>query len=124
MARCNMTPESLPIEYNMTGLRNSAGTSRMMPIDSASRRFKWTDRAGRVVVLLIVRRLWGQGYQMQLAAGNEMGIAQPALTVGHGGPTGGQHTTARGDQHRLSGGGIPFHGGSETRIEIGLPRRD
>jgi hypothetical protein len=28
----------------MTGLRNSATTSRMMPIDSASRRFRWLGR--------------------------------------------------------------------------------
>ena len=30
IARCSSTEESLPIEYSMTGLRNSAATSRMM----------------------------------------------------------------------------------------------
>src|SRR5271166_3798975 len=36
-----MTLESFPIEYSMTGLRISATTSRIMWIDSASRRLRW-----------------------------------------------------------------------------------
>ena len=36
-----MTLESLPIEYSITGLRNSATTSRMMWMDSASSRLRW-----------------------------------------------------------------------------------
>src|SRR5215475_13413560 len=35
-ARWSITLESFPIEYNMTGLRNSAAISRNMNIDSAS----------------------------------------------------------------------------------------
>ena len=40
-ARCNSTEESFPTEYNMTGLSNSAATSRKMWMLSASSCFKW-----------------------------------------------------------------------------------
>ncbi len=40
MARCSITPESLPIEYSITGFLNSATTSRMISIDSASSRLR------------------------------------------------------------------------------------
>ena len=88
MARCSITPESLPIEYSMTGLRNSAATSRMMPMDSASRRFSCADRALRVAVVLILDRSCGQRHDVQGAAGNEMGVAQAGLAVSSGAPPG------------------------------------
>src|SRR5271165_3694148 len=40
-----MTLESFPIEYSITGLRISATTSRIMWIDSASRRLRWAGSA-------------------------------------------------------------------------------
>ena len=49
-ARCSMTAESLPIEYSITGFSASATTSRMMWIDSASRRCRWvSDTSPRVI---------------------------------------------------------------------------
>ena len=39
-ARCSMTIESLPPENSSTGRSNSAATSRMMWIDSASRAWR------------------------------------------------------------------------------------
>ena len=36
-----MTAESLPIEYSITGRSNSAATSRMMWMLSASSAFRW-----------------------------------------------------------------------------------
>ena len=44
MAKCSMTLESLPMEYSITGLRNSATTSRMISIDSASSRLRCFGR--------------------------------------------------------------------------------
>ena len=38
--RCSSTEESLPTEYSITGLANSAATSRMMWMLSSSRRFR------------------------------------------------------------------------------------
>src|SRR5579872_2152022 len=46
IARCSMTPESLPMEYSITGLRNSATTSRRMAIASASSLFRCRDNTG------------------------------------------------------------------------------
>src|SRR5215471_3614496 len=43
MARCSITLESLPIEYSITGLANSAATSRMMWMLSASSARRWLD---------------------------------------------------------------------------------
>jgi hypothetical protein len=40
-SRCSSTELSLPIEYSITGLRNSAATSRRMWMLSASRRSRW-----------------------------------------------------------------------------------
>ena len=40
-ARCSITTESLPPEKSSTGRSNSAATSRMMWIDSASRAARW-----------------------------------------------------------------------------------
>ncbi|MCY1413219.1 hypothetical protein D9M71_286460 [compost metagenome] len=39
-ARCSITAESLPMEYSITGLSNSAATSRMMWMLSASSCFR------------------------------------------------------------------------------------
>src|SRR6185295_6463246 len=44
-ARCSSTEESLPMEYMSSGLANSAATSRMMWMLSASRRARWVRRA-------------------------------------------------------------------------------
>src|SRR5580698_1813687 len=104
-----MTPESLQIEYNMTGLRNSAATSRMMPIDSASSRRSCADRATRVAVVLILDRSCGQRCDVQGATGNEMRVAQPGLAILQGRAARRQHGTPRRHQYGLAGCGIPLH---------------
>ena len=45
-SRCSSTELSLPIEYSMTGLRNSAATSRRMWMLSASSRSRWLRANG------------------------------------------------------------------------------
>ncbi len=65
IARCNITPESFPIEYSITGLRNSAATSRMMPMDSASRRFRFRESG-------IDQVASGGGTSVPLAMKNEL----------------------------------------------------
>ena len=46
-AKCSITAESLPMEYSMTGRSNSAATSRMMKILSASSHLRWVrENAG------------------------------------------------------------------------------
>src|SRR5688572_25974470 len=42
-ASCIITAESLPMEYSITGLSNSAATSRMMWIASASSCLRWVS---------------------------------------------------------------------------------
>ena len=64
-----MTPESLPIEYSITGFVNSATTSRMMAIDSASSRCSCKDRVGATVVVIVGSR--GERQRVERAARNE-----------------------------------------------------
>jgi hypothetical protein len=50
-ARCKRTEESLPIEYNITGLRKAAAVSLKISIDSFSRA---SNTEEELITLLIV----------------------------------------------------------------------
>jgi hypothetical protein len=50
-AKCSKTEESLPIEYNITGLRKAAAVSLNISIDSFSRAY---NTEGELITLLIV----------------------------------------------------------------------
>ena len=71
-----MTPESLPIEYNITGLANSAATSRMIAMDSASSRFRWgeSDRtvAAFAALTVVAQAANGSGAIDPLATNQEL----------------------------------------------------
>src|ERR1700722_16677596 len=123
-ARCSITPESLPIEYSITGLANSATTSRMMPMDSASRRFRWADNSGPDFLSLMTCPSCRELMRFEGATGDEPGIAKLWLAVVERLRVGPLDVPTRGDQHRLSGGSVPFHRRTQPRIQIRLTRRD
>src|SRR5215470_6332578 len=58
------------------------------------------------------------------AARHEMWILEPRLAVGQIGAGERRDAPARRDYDRMAGGGIPFHGAAEPRIEIGDAFRD
>src|ERR1700730_12568307 len=109
MARCNITPESLPIEYNITGLRNSAATSRMMPMDSASRRFRFSDNGIR-------RSGWIERWRNQRPTCDEIRIAEGGFPVKQGRAAGTPDTAASSTEDRLAGVRIPLHRAAKAWI--------
>src|SRR5882757_6442848 len=117
MARCSITPESLPIEYNITGLRNSAATSRMMPMDSASRRFKFNDNA----ITSSGRREWGC---FQHPTRDEIRISKGGLGVQQRHTAGGPHAATCGNEDRMACCRIPLHCRTEPRIQVSLAGSD
>jgi hypothetical protein len=85
-----MTLESFPIEYSMTGFLNSAATSRMIAIDSASRRRKYGERLGPAFASA-ARPVSAPGapfgsicIQYSLAAGPKVGFAGPPIRPADG----------------------------------------
>src|SRR6185437_13426851 len=107
------------MEYSITGLRNSAATSRMMPMDSASRCFRCCDSAC-VCVSVLMNASGSQRHGAQRPARDEESVAKVGLAVGERLAARGQHLPARGCKYRMSGGSVPLHRGPETRIKVGL----
>src|SRR5690348_17346143 len=96
----------------------------MMPMDSASRRFRCCDRVYRVWASMVMRASCGQRHGIQGPARDEERVAKVRLAVEEGLTARGKHLTARGCQHRVSGGRIPFHRGAQARIEVCLASGD
>src|SRR6185437_8474247 len=96
----------------------------MMPMDSASRRFKCCDSVYRVWASMVMRASCGQWHGIQGPARDEERVAEIRLAVGERLTARGEHLAASGCQHRVSGGRVPFHGGAQARIEVGLAGSD
>src|SRR5579872_4003978 len=93
----------------------------MMPMDSASRRFRCWESTWRVWELATTMSAsGGERHGIQGAARDEERIAEIRLAVGEGLTARGEHLAARGGQHCMPGGGVPLHRGSEARIEVRL----
>ena len=58
----------------------------------------------------------------QSAPSDEVRVAQRVLGVAQGGAVFGGDPPARGAKDRMAGGGVPFHGRAEARIDVGLAR--
>jgi len=53
-----------------------------------------------------------------------MAVPEPRLVIAEIRAVGIGHAAARRQQHRMPGGGVPFHGRAQTRVKIRLSRRD
>src|SRR6185312_9178409 len=114
------------MEYSITGLRNSAATSRMMPMDSASRRFRCWDKAWADCMTGSLTRSasGGQWHGSQGPARDEEAVAESGLAVAERRTARSEHLAAGRSEDRVSGCGIPLHGWAETRVEVGLAGGD
>src|SRR5882724_6919073 len=115
IARCNITPESFPIEYSITGLRNSAATSRMMPMDSASRRFRFRES---VIARSSSERRW-----CQRAACDEERVTEVSFAVKQRHAARCPDAATGCEQDGVTRGCIPLHCRTEARRQIRLSSR-
>src|SRR5208282_4674034 len=112
----------------MTGFLNSATTSRMISIDSASsrRRCRGKVRASGLVIFCAfilkmrsVLKMRSFRRSRGRAPGDEIAVSIVGLAVAHGAAVEVGDGAAGGQQHGMARGGVPFHGRRQPRIDVG-----
>src|SRR6516165_8126005 len=118
-----MTLESLPIEYSMTGFLNSATTSRMISIDSASSRRRWRGRVRASGLIMSCAFILKMDSFLRIggrAPRDEIAVFVVGLAIAHGAAVEPDDGAAGGQQDGMTRRGIPFHGRRQPRIDVGL----
>src|SRR6185437_14143180 len=92
----------------------------MMPMDSASSRFRCCDSVCWVWISGVMRASCGQRHGIQGPARDEEGVAESGLAISERRAPRREYLAARCREHRVPGGRVPLHGGAEARVEVGL----
>src|SRR3546814_10113826 len=69
-------------------------------------------------------RVDGAGFGLTAAVSDKGRVREAGLRIQERVALDGGDAPAGGGEHRVAGGGVPFHGRAEARVEVSVPGRD